>query len=55
MVPPVSPCDPDEVSMVEYRREGGIGSIKTHCGVSGVGHSPAVGTPKPGGGTKTLL
>lgn len=33
-------------------REGGLGSIKTHCGVSGVGHSPAVGTPKAWRGNK---
>lgn len=26
--------------------EGGLSSIKTHCGVSRVGHNPAVGTPK---------
>lgn len=31
---------------------GGLGSIKRHCGVSGVGHSPAVGTPKARRGNK---
>lgn len=30
----------------------GAWQIKTHCGVSGVGHSPAVGTPKAWRGNK---
>lgn len=32
--------------------EGGLGNIKTHCGVSRVGHSPAVETPKAWRGNK---
>lgn len=53
MVPPVPLCAPEEGKHdgVMWGR-GGLGSIKTHCGVSGVGHSPAVGTPKAWRGNK---
>lgn len=53
---PVCWCVSDEGSMAEWWCvcvwRGVLGSIKTHCGVSGVGHSSAVGSPKAWRGNK---
>lgn len=51
-MPPMPLSAPDEGSSGEEWGAGGLGRIKAHCGGSGVGHCPAVGTPKAWRGNK---